>query len=162
IAQNRIGYTNTGAPQAIQVQAYTKNSYVHADGDLKLSATAKMDIESVVVAASVVASTGTIAGIGLGGAGASATNTIGTTVQAYIDGADPNSDGTGNMGIVANSISLNADDTSSITAFTGSASLAVAIGSIGASVSIGVGLAENQISNQVLAYIANSTHVEAT
>ena len=85
----------------------------------------------------------------VGGAGVGAENQIAAHVKAFIDG-----DGTD--GIVANSISLNADDASSIKAVAGAASImGSASGEGGVSVSIGLSLAYNKIENEVAAYVAD-------
>ena len=94
--------------------------------------------------------------IGGAGAGASTRNRIRTLVKAYIDGTDPGSDGLGTMGISAGSISLLADDFSTITATTGSAALAGTVGAVGASVSISLALAYNEIANEVDAYVLDA------
>src|SRR5207248_11408 len=144
-------------------------------GDVKLEAVNHATIEAEATAASVAAGAGFAAG-GVAGAGASATNVILGRTNAYIDDSLTNSgrdgvaaagaktgnriqtnikayiDGdraTGTTGIHANNIALKANDDSTITATTQSASLAKSFGVIGASVSIGVGLARNEISNQV-------------
>ena len=71
-------------------------------------------------------------------------------VKAYVDG-----DGTN--GISATSITLKALDTSTITAIAGAASVAAAFaGTVGASLSIAVSLARNQIGSQVEAAFKNA------
>ena len=73
---------------------------------------------------------------------------IGTAVKAYIDG-----DGNG---IEAGTITLTADDASAITVFTGAASIAGSFGGVGVSLAIAVAIANNEVSNDVQAYIANA------
>ncbi len=68
-------------------------------------------------------------------------------MQAYIDGD-------GSSGISANSVSLTAIDSSSITANATAVSLAATF-AIGAAISIGVSVATNEINNHVSSYIQN-------
>ncbi|MCS5618128.1 MAG: hypothetical protein NZ658_09030, partial [Pirellulales bacterium] len=83
------------------------------------------------------------------GAGADSTNTIELLVRATIEG-----DGSG--GITAGAVSLTAKDTSTITALTGAASVAGSWGdTTGISLTVGVGLAKNRISNDVGAFITD-------
>jgi hypothetical protein len=77
---------------------------------------------------------------------ATQTNRISTHVQAYIEASQ----------IEANSVTLSAEDSSTIKAVAGAASLTGGFGGVGVAVSIGVALAKNEISNQVEAYIANA------
>ena len=96
-------------------------------------------------------------GIGLSGAGSFASNRISTDIAAFIDGTDPGEDGAGRAGILADSITLQAMDTSTIDASIGSASVAIGVGAAGLSVSVGVSLAQNEVANHVSAYIANAS-----
>ena len=68
-------------------------------------------------------------------------------MQAYLQG---DKDG---KGIEAASISLNAEDTSTIDSFTGAVSVAASGGLVGVSLSIGVGVAFNEIDNDVAGFI---------
>src|SRR5258706_8071060 len=121
--------------------------------------TAKI-IDAMIFAGSVAASAGGFAGMGLAGAGGSATNQVVADVHAYIDGTDPGSDGVGSLGILANSVLVSADDTNtSIHATVGTAAVGVGVGAVGAAISVGISLAHNQIDNDIAAYIANAgTH----
>src|SRR5207248_2998849 len=102
-------------------------------------------------AGSVAVSGGSELGVGLGGAGASATNKIATEVKAYIQGDGLN---TGSS-VSAGSVSLSAYDTSNIRAKVGAAALAIAVAPSGPgiSLSLGVALARNDIHNTIAAYI---------
>ncbi len=141
----QINLTSSAAP----VQAYIERSSVSAtSGDLSLEAMSDESIHAFVLAASAALSGGVV-GLGLSGAGAAAENRINMNVQAYIDGD-------GATGISAQNVSLTASDEPTIDAFTGAAALALSVGVIAGSVAIGVALAKNEISNQVLAYIANA------
>ena len=111
-------------------------------------------IDATVAAAAVAVGGGAVAIEGAG-AGASTRNQVRTLVKAFIGG-------TGTTSVVADSISLTADDNSTITAFTGSASLAGAVGAVGGSISVAVGVAKNEISNEIDAYVINAGTLEAT
>ena len=127
-------------------EAYILSSSVDATGALTLDAHSHQTIDANVFAGSVALSGGFV-GVSLSGAGAESENRIATLVQAYIEG-DKDS-----RGIGAGSVGLLADDTSVIHAFTGAVSVAAAFGVVGVSASIGVGIAFNEIDNEVDAYI---------
>ncbi len=154
LAKNLIGWTQDGTSDPAEVQAYVKNSSIHALGDLSLAADANLTIEAMVLAGSLALGGGVVAITGAG-AGVSSRNRIRTLIKAFIDG-------TGTTGITADSVSLWADDNSSITAVTGSASLAGAVGLISVSISVSVGLAENEIASEVDAYVKNAGLLKAT
>ena len=151
LAQNLIGWTLYGSSATpAETRAYITNSVLDVHGALTLSATGSQTIDAIVVAGSVAVAAGVV-GVGLGGAGSSATNRIAARIEASIDG-----DGTYTGGTHAYSISLSANDTSTIAAITGAAALAVGVGLVGAAMSVGVAIARNEISNQVKAFIANA------
>ena len=151
LAQNLIGWTLYGSSATpAETRAYITNSVLDVHGALTLSATGSQTIDAIVVAGSVAVAAGVI-GVGLGGAGSSAINRIAARIEASIDG-----DGTYTGGTHAYSISLSANDTSTIAAMTGAAALAVGVGLVGAAMSVGVAIARNEISNQVKAFIANA------
>ncbi|CAM9441455.1 unnamed protein product, partial [Phaeothamnion confervicola] len=147
-ARNLIGWKLDGTKQQAQVQAYVLDSSITAADDLTQTATASETITATVLSGSVAAAGGTV-GVAASGAGSSTENKIATLIKAYID-AD------GATGILADNVSLKADDTSTITATAGSASMAAAFGTVGVAVSVGLGLANNEISNVVEAYIKNA------
>ena len=132
------------------------NSSADAEGSLEQMAIADQTINALVVAGSVAAAGGGVAGIAGSGSGVRAENKVAAQVKAFIDGD-------GSTGIIADSISLTADDTSSIKSIAASASLAAAVGGVvGGSLSIAITLAQNDISNEVMAYIEDAdTKVEA-
>ncbi len=159
MAENLIGYTPDGTADPAEVRAYVENSSIDALGDLILEAVADQTIVATVAAAAVAIGGGAVAVSGAG-AGASTRNRVRTLIKAFIDGDSPTD--SDESGITADSISLTADDTSTITAFTGSASLAGAVGAISGSISVAVGVAKNEISNEVDAYVINAGTLEAT
>jgi len=131
-----------------EVEAYVLNSSIVVAGGLNQTAISDQSIDALVVAGSAALSAGTV-GVSAAGAGAVAINTITTDVKAFIEGD-------GLTGIHAGSVSISAEDTSSITAITGAASLAAAFGGVGVAISIGIAGAYNEISNDVAAYIYNA------
>ncbi|NUQ63376.1 MAG: tandem-95 repeat protein, partial [Pirellulales bacterium] len=163
IARNIIGHAPNGESSPVQVHASITNSSIGATEELKLTATSTQIIDATVEASSVAASGGGFAGIGLSGAGASARNRVSADVQAFIDGDQPTTVST--AGITAASLTLAAEDDSTITAFVGSASMALVVGAVGSSLSVGLALAQNEIANNVEAYIRNidqADRLEAT
>ena len=150
IAINHIGSKLDGTSTPMEVKAYVKDSSVSAAGALTLTATAGQTISAIVLAGSVaIAASGTVA-VGASGAGVYTDNHVTADVKAYVDG-----DGTN--GISATSITVKAVDTSTITAIAGAASVAAAFsGTVGASLSIAVSLAFNQIGSQVEAAFKNA------
>ncbi len=154
MARNFIGFTPDGDEPRSEVQAYIENSCVTATRDLILDATADQSINSLVVAGSAAIGAGGTAGVAVSGSGVFAENKISVDVKAYIngDGSDNDDDG-----ISADTITLAADDTSSIFAFAGAVSLAASFGgTAGVSVSVGVSLAKNMIAGDVEAFIKNA------
>ncbi len=95
--------------------------------------------------------------MGVAGAGVYTENKIESHISAYIDGD-------GSTGISAASLSLNADDTSTINADAGAAALSAALGvKVGLSIAVGIALATNEVNNEISAYIANADQfVKAT
>jgi hypothetical protein len=157
VARNFIGRTAGGQDQALEVQAFTTATSISAAGALTMNALAKQTIHAGVGAGSAAIAGGGTVGVGVSGAGASTENKVRSQVRASIDGD-------GATGISASGIALKADDSSTITADVGAASLAVSFsGTAAVSVTIGVALARNDIANDVQAYIRNAdTGVTAT
>lgn len=140
---------------ATPVTAYARNSSIDAAGSLKATADSTQKIDAIVLAGSVALSGGGTAGVGVSGAGSAVENRITVSVKAYIDGD-------GATGIDADSITIDAKDSSSIDAIVGAASVAVALGgTAGVAVAIGVALAFNEINNDVDAYIINADQLSS-
>lgn len=151
VANNFIGYKENSERNPSQVQAYVKNSSVKASGDLTVKAVADGSIVARVGAGSVAvaASTGST-GLSGSGSGVVTLNKIATLVKAFVDGD-------GATGIEAKSATLTATDSSKIKADAGAASIAVAAASTtGGSLSIGVAVASNLITNEVEASVNNA------
>ncbi len=156
IAENFIGWDAEGGRSPAEVQAFIRDSSITATGTLTLNAASDSTIDAVVLAGSAAIAAGGTAGVGLSGAGVSATNRIATHIKAYIDGDDDDSVGAA-AGISAGVVALHATDASSIEAIAGAATISAAFGGkAGVALSVGVALAENHISNEVEAYIANA------
>jgi Ca2+-binding RTX toxin-like protein len=149
LARNLIGWDEDGNYMPAQVQAYVKNSSIATQGDLSQTALANETIDAVVVAGSVAISGAGTTGVGLSGSGADGKNKIATQIKAFIEGD-------GSTGIVADSVTLTAQDTSKITADVVGGSLAGAFaGEVGVSLSIGVALAYNEIRNDIATFMKN-------
>ncbi len=97
---------------------------MQAAGDLTLDANTTETINAVVVAAAI-GNAGSTAGVAVSGSGSYAENRIKTDVNAYIDGDGSNVE---TDGIEAGSVTINAQDSSSINAIAGAASLSVGFG----------------------------------
>ena len=113
----------------------------------------------MVLAGSAAAAGGGTAGVGLAGAGVSSTNKIATDIKTFIDGNDENpATADVNGGVRASSVTLHSMDTSTINADAGALAISAAYGgTAGVAVSIGVSLAENHISNDIDAYVADES-----
>lgn len=124
---------------ARRVAAYVADSDLDLSGVLSLLAQDSSTIDATVLAGSVALAGGGTAGVAVGAAGAVAQNRIATSTQAYIQG------GAGS-GIAADSVSITADQTSTIHATTASAALAGSFaGTAGVTISIGLAIADNSI-----------------
>ena len=152
LARNEIG---RGRLFPNEVRAYIENSSVDAGGDLTVTASMSGSIDAGVGAGSAaISGSGSGLAAGLSGAGASARNEIAVDVKATIDGDGSPVSG---PGIIADSVTLLAEDTSSISADVGAASLAAAIaGTNAGALSVGVALAKNRIDNAVEASISGA------
>jgi len=142
---------------AAQVDAYLRDSSVHADGDLTVSSSAEESIDAIVIAVAVAIAGGTSTGVGVSGAGVYTENKIAVDAKAYIQGD-------GDDGVSAASITVTADNSSGIRAVAGAAAIAAAFsGGVSVAVSIGLSIAFNEVSGDIAAYIKDAnTKVEAT
>ena len=150
ISKNMIGWRLDGSSDAAEVRATIRNSSVTAGGNLRLTSVSGAKISALVFAGSVAVGGG-LGALGLAGSGVFVENRIQVVVQSAIDGDGPS-------GISAATVSLDASDASTVTAFAGAVALAAAFGGVGAALSIGVSLARNDISNDVEASISNTFH----
>ncbi|MBT7080527.1 MAG: hypothetical protein HN929_03510, partial [Chloroflexi bacterium] len=138
---------------SIAVNAYVLDSSIMSNGEVKVEAVSTQTIDAIVISGSVAASAGST-GVSVAGAGSGAINLISADVMSYING-------NGELGIDAGSISLKAEDKSTINAITGAATLAAGFGGTGVAVAIGIAAAHNSISNEVSSYIINADDVNA-
>ena len=142
-----VGLDRVGAP----VEAYVDGTGINATGQLTLEATSTQTIEAIVLAGAVAIGGGGSTGVAVSGAGVYTENRIATDVRAGIDGD-------GGLGIVADGITIAADDQTVIRSIAGAASIAAGIGgSTGVAVSIGLAIAINLVSNQSLAFIKDAS-----
>ncbi len=149
VATNSIGYTTSGTRSAIPIDAAIVGSTVQAGGAIAVTATSLQTITATVGAGSVAIGVGAI-GAAVSGAGAVSINKVAADVHAQIDGRNGGA-------ITAASVSILAQDTSTLTVDTGAASVAAMAGLAGAAISIGVATATNTITNDVAATIANTS-----
>ena len=141
VARNLIGWDASGNRVPALVQAFIRDSSVAAEGDLSLTAKADETIDATVLAGSFAI--GGATGVAGSGAGVSTVNRIATHVNAFIEGDGEN-------GISADNLTLHAEDVSVLRRKQGASG---GEWKCGVSVSVGVALAENHISNEVTAYI---------
>ena len=120
-ARNLIGYTLGGNASPAESRAYVMNSTIDASDDLVVTSLSNQIIDVMVGAASVAVSGAGSNALGLSGAGVEARNRVRIFVSAFIDG-----DGNGTSGIVADTVTVSADDSSGISSKAGAASLAIA------------------------------------
>ncbi len=143
-----IDATNFSAEEPTEVQAHVMDSSLEAAGGLTQTATADESIDAIVAAGSVAIAVSGVGGGSAAGSGADAVNKIANGVRSFIGGD-------GATGIIADSVTLTAVDTSTINAFTGAASIAASAGIFGGDVALAISFSENQISNEVEASISN-------
>ncbi len=161
MARNDIGWepNEESRTRPAEVQAYLKDTSVHASGAVTLDAVNESMIDAVVIAGSMAISAGgPSGGLAAGGSGVNAHNKIGVEVRAFIDG-----DGSGtDAGIHAAGITLRADDASEITSSAWGVSVGFAFAGLGAvALTIGVSLANNRIDNDIAAFIHDAEIVTA-
>ncbi len=146
-AKNYVGYKLDDTSNPLIVKAYITNSNLYIGGNVDITAEMEASITATVGVASASAAAGLIAGA-ISGAGADVQNKIASNVFAYI------SHSTGGILKTDGSISILAQDTSTINASAVAASLAAAFGYSGSvAVSVGVTLATNTVYNQVSAFM---------
>ena len=122
-------------------------SVIAPKGSLTLNAIGQQSIDAFVGAFAGAAAGGAGGGFAGAGAGSRATNAISIKVKATIAGNHSD-------GINVGTLSLRATDSSSIKAVTGAVTVAFSAGYVGASIGVGVSIAENVILNMVDAHIA--------
>ncbi|MFA7063480.1 MAG: hypothetical protein WC132_05020, partial [Methanomethylophilus sp.] len=156
-AQNRIGWKLGEIFAPAEIQAYLQDTEIQASGDLSLTANADETIDAVVLSGSAAIAGAGVAGVGVSGSGVFTMNRIATQVKTFIQGD-------GDSGIITGSLSLDARDSSKITATAGSASIAGGFAGVaGVSVSVGAACAYNTVTNDVWSYIADADNtVQAT
>ena len=149
-AHNAIG---DGAAGPGVVTAYLSGAGVRATGTLLIeaSSTETIDAEIASMAAAVA---GGFVGVAASGAAGVALNAIKVNTTSYIYGdAAP---GASITGVKAGGVSVTGDGTSTITANVVAAALSASVGFVGASISLGVSSASNQIQNVVDVHVANA------
>ncbi len=133
-----------------QVLAFIDGSIATASSRVSLSATETATIEALTLGGAIGGGATGGVGVEIGGAGAGSGNTIGDTVEAYIQDGSTVSSMTGD-------IALEASNKPSITANAGGIGIGVGIGgTVGIAASLGVSFAANIEKDTVKAYIRNS------
>lgn len=134
-------------------RARISSASIDAAGNLSVLAEGIATIDATVTTLSAGVALSGAASTAASGAGVYAENRIQTGLEASIDG----SVGTGRSKIVANGVTVSADNQATIDALAGAASLAAAVGANGAvSVSVGLSLAFNSIDGDTLATIGQA------
>ncbi|MEJ8562145.1 hypothetical protein QTO30_13540 [Yoonia sp. GPGPB17] len=142
------------AKDAVLVTAGAMNSDINAGGDLLIDAQSNQKINAASLAvAAAMAFGGT--GVGVSASGASVLNRIASSPLAFISGKL-------STGVSAGTVTVQADDESTINAASVAGALSVAGGSTGVAVALGVSVAYNTVENAVTAKIDNSATVVAT
>ncbi len=141
---------------AAEVQSFALNSDVTASGDLVLRAVNSATIDAFILSGSVAIGASGVAGVSASGAATVARNKISTRVRSFIDGQLADGHGAAGISIVAH-------DAAAIDADVIGASISGAVGGIaGVAFSIGVSLAQNEVGNEVEAFITDCGNIVAT
>lgn len=153
LAFNQLG--NSGADRN-DVRASLVNTNVDAAGNLVVDAHSAQTITAGVGAGSVAISVSAKSGGGLSGAAVYAGNEIYSDVVASITGDNTTL-------ITAGSVTVDADDSSTITSIGAAVSLAGSVtGSFTGTVSVGVSLSHNNIVSDVTAFVLNVDRIETS
>jgi hypothetical protein len=142
------------ARQPVEVKASIESSSINADGDLFVEAKSKQKIQAATLAVAAAIAGGVSFGVAVSLTGSIVQNRIATNALAFIDGS-------GTDGISANTITVQADDDSTINTAAIAASISLAFGPIGVAISIGVSVAMNTVENDTEAFITNTTDLVA-
>ena len=162
IAQNLIGNgaalgTNSSSSStptvmttgAGGVSATVSSTHINSTGLVKAYALGQETVQAVTAAASVALSGGTV-GISAAGAGVYNNNDDDVAITASITGGSIAASG---------GVDVWATDHSSITATAAAVSVALAFGSVGAGIAVGIALAWNTIADTVTASISGATSI---
>ncbi len=145
-----------------ETRARIKDGRAVVQRDLELIADSTSDIQAYSVAGSGSASWSST-GLVLSGAGAGTRNDIKNTIETSIEDADTSNNIDTDLDITG-TVTLSATDGSTIIADAGGAAISLAIAgdswSTSAAISVGAGIANNEISNTVTAFISDAV-VEA-
>ena len=151
-----IGVAVAGNTTNQRTKAYAAGSTIHTGGDIELGAESatKIDALAVGIAGSLSRGSGTTGA--LAGAGSGVTNTIDNVIEAFITSS---TDGGSISDIEAGGhLTVSAIDRSTVCADAAGVAISVALAkSKGSSygVAVGVSLADNDINNEIRAYIDN-------
>ncbi len=148
-----IGAANSDNTIGNRVQAQIDNSVANSmGGSVNVTANSTADIDALTIAGSIAVGASKF-GLALSGAGTGSYNTIANVIDASISGG---------ADVDGQTVSVLAEDNSSINSDAGAVALALAIGKGAASVSVGLSISEADIDNDVRAAIeGTSTNVMA-
>ena len=156
MAHNAIGDGSSGAANSGIITAYLDHTSTVATGALAIAATSNQTITATVDSLAAALAAGGFVGGAASGAGASAVNDIKVNIASYIDGDAVS--GASQTGVKAGSVTPSGNDTSEIAAVTGAAALSAALGTFSGSISVGVALATNRISNDMEVYVDSAAN----
>ncbi|MEL0096610.1 MAG: hypothetical protein VW875_12265, partial [Planctomycetaceae bacterium] len=134
------------------VKAYIENSDLTSQTAIVVNAASSTTIEALAMGGSLAGSTGIRTSGALAGAGAGTSNTIAGTIEAFVSSNS-------SLDSSAGGVIIEAVDASQITSDAGGVAIMLAKSSAGAAggLSIGIGLATNNLSSDTKAYIDDST-----
>ncbi|MGD8421483.1 MAG: hypothetical protein PVJ78_13640, partial [Gammaproteobacteria bacterium] len=146
--------TDIGSANPSKVEAYILHSDVLAGGGIDIGAGSSANIDATIETGTTSIVTGVSTSKAVSVGAIVAMNKINTGASAYIDSSNS---------IVASDgdIALHSTDTSTIDADISVPSLSVSLGNQAKSVSVGLAIARNEISNTVDAFIRDTALVEA-
>ncbi|NRB01232.1 MAG: hypothetical protein HRU32_15725, partial [Rhodobacteraceae bacterium] len=138
----------------VVVSATINNASIDAAGNLIVQAESTQTINTAALAIAAGIAAGKV-GVGIGLSGAAVVNRIGVNAIATISGDL-------GEGILANTITVQADDNSRINAANIAGSISIGAGVVGVGVSLSAALAFNTVQNIVTATITDAPNVRAT
>ena len=147
-----IGVVLTDNDVGNQVAAHIDQAAVTTSGDIELDASSTTDIASLTVFVSLSIAIGSTASFAAAGDGANSTNTLHSTIEAYVLDSDTVTTTGGG------SVLVSATDQATVNAQAGGGNFSLGIASsFGGSISVATVLATNDIQNTVQAYVQDST-----
>ena len=154
-AAGSLGVSSATNSIGNQVKSYIDLSKVSSSGSIELTATETGTISAWTIGGALAGAGGAGGGGAASMAGAGSKNTVANSVSAFITNSDAATRGVSATG---GAIKLTANDTTSITADAGGYSIALSGGAGGGlSGSLGVAASNNDVRNNISAYIDNAS-----